>query len=81
MGRLEEAETALNQALALEPENATALANKVVLDTIAGRGDSAAETRRKLEGVDRGSELVVGLEKGREAFRGAMGKYSPKMEP
>lgn len=79
MGRLEEAETALNQALTMDPENATALANKVVLDTIAGR--DASDTRKKLAGIDRENELVVGLEKGREAFRGAMGKYSPKMEP
>lgn len=79
MGRLEEAETALNQALAMEPENATALANKVVLDTIAGR--DASETRKKLESVEKGNELVDGLERGREAFRTAMGKYNPKMEP
>lgn len=79
MGRLEEAETALNQALEREPENATALANKVVLDTIAGR--DASEARKKLESVDKENELVKGLEKGRDGFRGAMGKYSPKMEP
>ena len=37
MGRIEEAETALEQALALEPENSIAIANKFVLDTIAGK--------------------------------------------
>lgn len=79
MGRLEEAETALNQALTVEPENATALANKVVLDTIVGQ--HASETRKKLGGLEKENELVTGLEKGREAFRSAMGKYSPKMEP
>lgn len=79
MGRLEEASAALDQALTLEPQNATALANKVVLETIAGR--DASELRKKLEGVDKGGKFLVGLERGREAFRGAMGKYSPKMEP
>jgi len=79
MGRTEEAETALDQALELEPENETALANKFVLDTVAGR--DATEARRKLEGVSEEHELLVDLQGKREAFRGAMGKYSPKMEP
>ena len=79
MGRLEEAETALSQALSMEPENSTALANKVVLETILGR--DAGEARRKLEGVDRGHEMVGELEARREGFRGALGKYAPKFEP
>lgn len=79
MGRLEEADTALDQALAVEPENASALANKVVLDTIAGR--DASEGRKKLEGIDSNHEMVQDLKAKREAFSQAMGKYSPKMEP
>lgn len=76
MGRVEEAETALNQALEKEPENATALANKFVLDTVAGK--DASGSRSKLE---KGHEVLVELEAKREAFRQAMGKYSPKFEP
>lgn len=41
LGRLEEAESALDQALQKDPENADALANLLVLNVIAGR--SAAE--------------------------------------
>ncbi len=81
MGRLEEAETALNQALTMDPENTTAIANKVVLDTIAGKDTVAAETRSKLEGLDKRHEMLEDFAAKREAFGVAMGKYSPKFEP
>lgn len=79
MGRLEEAETALEQALALEPENSTAIANKFVLDTISGK--DASEARAKLQSVDKGSEILADLAAKREAFQAAMAKYNPKFEP
>lgn len=82
MGRVEEAEAALNQALALEPENTVALANKLVLDTIAGRDVSG--TRGKLEALGsagEGWDVMGDLEAKREGFKVAMGKYSPKFEP
>jgi len=79
MGRLEEAETALNQALTLEPDNATALANKIVLDTIAGR--EAADARAKLEAVDAQHEMLEDLTAKRDAFKSALEKYSPRFEP
>jgi len=79
MGRTEEAETALLQALEKEPENSTALANKFVLDTIAGR--DAGESRKKLESVDKGHEVLADLAAKRDAFRAAMGKYNPKFQP
>ena len=79
MGRMEEAETALNQALVLEPENSTALANRLVLDTILGR--ESGESRQKLAAVDAQHEMLEDFEAKREAFRAAMGKYTPKFEP
>lgn len=79
MGRLEEAEVALNQALSLEPNNSSAIANKLVLDTISGR--DASETRQKLESVDKQHELLVELAAKREAFKAATAKYNPKLEP
>ena len=78
MGRIEEAETALDQALKLEPENPAALANKIVLDTIQGK--DVEEGRRKLEGIDRQNEMLEDLKAKREAFGVAMGKYQPKLE-
>lgn len=40
LGRLEEAEAALEQAFSKDPENAEVLANKVVLNTISGKDSS-----------------------------------------
>lgn len=37
LGRLEEAEAALQQALAKDPESSEALANSIVLNVIAGK--------------------------------------------
>ncbi|KAM3418702.1 Coatomer subunit epsilon [Cercospora zeina] len=79
MGRTEEAEVALDQALTLEPENSAAIANKLVLDTIAGKDTS--ELSAKLKGVDKEHELLAELAAKREAFEAAMAKYNPKFEP
>ncbi|OQO06618.1 hypothetical protein B0A48_08404 [Cryoendolithus antarcticus] len=68
--RFEEAESALDQALALEPENETALTDKYVLDTITGKEAT----------VPKGTELLEDLDAKREAFQQAMSKYSPKFE-
>lgn len=76
MGRIEEAEAALTQALTLEPENPAAIANKIVLDTIAGK--DIAEQHAKLQSIDKNNELLVDLAAKREAFKSAMSKYSPK---
>jgi coatomer subunit epsilon len=79
MGRVEEAETALNQALTMEPTNSAGLANKLVLDTILGR--DSAESLKKLESVDKEHEMLEDIAAKREAFQQAVAKYSPKFEP
>ncbi|TKA36139.1 hypothetical protein B0A54_13078 [Friedmanniomyces endolithicus] len=79
LGRVEEAETALNAALEMEPENATALANKMVLDAVMGR--DMAEARFKLERVEKEHEILDDMRAKRDAFQAAMAKYSPKFEP
>ncbi|KAF7195479.1 Coatomer subunit epsilon [Pseudocercospora fuligena] len=79
MGRVEEAETALNQALELEPGNSAAVANKLVLDTILGRDTSDLSTR--LATVEKDHEMIGDLAAKREAFQAAMAKYNPKFEP
>ncbi|KAK0317416.1 hypothetical protein LTR82_011454 [Friedmanniomyces endolithicus] len=75
LGRVEEAETALNAALEMEPENTTALANKMVLDAVIGR--DMMEARSKLERVDKEHEILADMVAKREAFQAAMAKYSP----
>lgn len=79
MGRLEEAEAALDQALTLEPNNTQAIANKLVLDTIAGK--ETTEGQSKLQGLDNDHELLADLAAKQEAFKAAMAKYAPKFEP
>ena len=79
MGHLEEAETALNQALELDPDNSTAIANKLVLDCIAGR--DTTETTSRLEKVDKEHQVLADLAAKREAFQAAMAKYNPKFDP
>ncbi|KAF1825943.1 uncharacterized protein K489DRAFT_312855 [Dissoconium aciculare CBS 342.82] len=76
LGRTEEAQTALDQALALEPENTAALANKIVLETIVGR--DTQELVQTLQKADQEHELLVDLAAKREAFQAALAKYSPK---
>jgi len=49
LGRVEEAEAALNQVLAKDPKNADAIANSLVLNVIAGK--DASELRRYRESV------------------------------
>lgn len=73
MGRVEEAEVALDQALKLEGGDQSAVANKVVLETIAGR-----DGKEWLGKLDKEHEMVVDLAAKREAFQAAMGKYNPK---
>lgn len=76
MGRVEEAEVAFGEALKIEEGGEgreMAVANKVVLERISGR--DGGEWIGKL---GKGHEMVGDLEGRREAFRAAMGKYSPK---
>lgn len=63
----------------MEPENADAIANSIVLNTLLGREEEAAKEKGKLEGGEHA--FVVELEKKREAFAEACAKYSPKFEP
>ena len=79
MGRTEEAETALNQALTMEPDHSSAIANKLVLDIVSGK--DASESRSKLQSVDKQHQLLADLDAKREAFQAAMAKYNPKFEP
>ncbi|CZT24810.1 related to coatomer epsilon subunit [Ramularia collo-cygni] len=73
MGRVEEAEVALDEALKLGEGDESVLANKAVLETIAGR--DGGEWIGKLSEE---SEMVQDLKAKREAFQLAMGKYTPK---
>lgn len=79
LGRLQEAEAALQQAIEAESENTDALANLLVLNTILGREKEAQDAKEKLQ--SKGHALMDDLAAKREAFEAACAKYNPKFEP
>ncbi|KAL9062381.1 MAG: hypothetical protein Q9157_008970 [Trypethelium eluteriae] len=91
LGRLPEAEAALQQALeniaANEAdskrgaEDAEVLANAVVLNTILGKSKEAQDSREKLEKLNAEHVLLKELNGKREAFEAARAKYAPQFEP
>lgn len=79
LGRLPEAEAALNQALQNEPKDIEAVANAVVLATIMGK---AAEQQQYLEELQKRKSdhaLLTDLEEKSSLFDQAAGKYSAKV--
>ncbi|KAI9665057.1 MAG: hypothetical protein M1821_006505 [Bathelium mastoideum] len=88
LGRLPEADAALRQALdsvaANEAdsrrgaEDAEALANAVVLNTILGKTKEAQQVRQRLEKVDGEHVMLRDLRSKSEAFEAARAKYSPQ---
>ncbi|PNS16659.1 hypothetical protein CAC42_4623 [Sphaceloma murrayae] len=81
LGRLPEAETALQQAVGLDGEHADALANLAVLNTILGKDEEAQTAVKKLGSVDKAHPMLEEVNKRREAFEAAAAKYTPKFEP
>ncbi|KAI5847813.1 coatomer epsilon subunit-domain-containing protein [Morchella snyderi] len=79
LGRLEEAEVALQQALDKKADDADALANMLVLATIAGK--DVDEWRAKLEATEAAEAhpFLRELREKEELFERAAGKYSAKV--
>ncbi|TGO29167.1 hypothetical protein BPAE_0018g00550 [Botrytis paeoniae] len=77
LGRLEEAEAALEQAFSKDPENAEALANKVVLNTISGKDSS--DLLSSLGSTSPEHAFLKDLEEKSSLFDKAATKYSPKV--
>lgn len=80
LGRLPEAEAALDQALSNSPEDADILANVLVMNTILGRDAEANDAKAKLESLQTEHVLVKDLKAKRELFEAARAKYTPKFE-
>ncbi|KAK5071947.1 hypothetical protein LTS08_000956 [Lithohypha guttulata] len=81
LGRVEEAEAALNQALESDNADIQAVANMLVLQYIMGRGnqDRANELRATLESRDSEHQLLSDLKEKEALFYTAAAKYSPKV--
>jgi len=77
LGRLEEAEAALQQALAKDPESAEAIANSIVLNVIAGK--DATELISSLETTSPQHPFLTDLQEKSELFDKAATKYSAKV--
>jgi len=79
LGRLPEAEAALQQAVKHDPTDVEAIANTVVLDMVMGKQKDAEGSRKKLEDVAPEHLLVVDLREKSELFDQAAMKYSAKV--
>ncbi|KAJ9665339.1 hypothetical protein H2201_004631 [Coniosporium apollinis] len=79
LGRLAEAEAALQQARDLDGGNADVLANTIVLNTILG--NDTTEFRSQLESVALKHQMLEDIAAKKQAFDAACAKYNPKFEP
>ncbi|KAL5119573.1 hypothetical protein ACEQ8H_002419 [Pleosporales sp. CAS-2024a] len=80
LGRLPEAEAALQQAIAIEPESADTIANLIVLNTLLGKGAEVEELKSRLEKADKSHSALADWKKKKDEFARAAGKYAPKFE-
>ncbi|KAK0668967.1 coatomer epsilon subunit-domain-containing protein [Cercophora samala] len=76
LGRTEEAQAALDQALKKDPKFAEAIANLLVLNVIAGK--DGVEQKSLLEATDAQHPLLVDLAEKSDLFDKAASKYSAK---
>ncbi|KAL9599584.1 MAG: hypothetical protein Q9219_003740 [cf. Caloplaca sp. 3 TL-2023] len=79
LGRLPEAEAALNQALQNEPKDTEAIANSIVLATIMGKTAEEQQYLEELKASQPGHALLADLEEKRRLFDQAAGKYAAKV--
>ncbi|KAH7132345.1 coatomer subunit epsilon [Dendryphion nanum] len=80
LGRLPEAEAALDQAVKIDANSADTIANLVVLNTLLGKKEEAAALKKKLAEVDGKHSAVVDWREKKEEFERARAKYTPKFE-
>ncbi|KAL7954840.1 coatomer subunit epsilon [Trichoderma compactum] len=76
LGRLEEAQSALEQAIQKDPTNADGIANHLVLNSISG--NSTEELLESLKKANPSHQLLLDLEEKSSLFDKAAEKYSAK---
>ena len=79
LGRLPEAQAALEQALQRDSDDVPALANSMVLNVVSGKTKEAADLQKQLEAKDAQHPLLLELEEKGKAFDEASKKYSAKV--
>ena len=77
LGRLPEAEAALQQAVQKDPKDVEAIANTIVLNIIAGK--DVSEAKSTLEGVQPEHPFLVDLREKSQSFDQAALKYAAKV--
>lgn len=80
LGRLPEAEAALQQALSIDGSSPDTIANLIVLNTLLGKKAEADQLKTQLKGVDAKHRAVLDWEEKKEEFKKASAKYTPKFE-
>jgi coatomer protein complex subunit epsilon len=80
LGRLPEAEAALEQAMALHDNNADTIANSIVLHILLGKREEAQKLKGQLESVDAQHRVLVDWKEKKGEFAKAASKYTPKFE-
>jgi coatomer subunit epsilon len=81
LGRLPEAEAAMQQAVELSPDHPEVLANTIVLNTVLGKPAEAKEAKAKLEKAQPSHQALSDWAQKKSEFDAACGKYTPKFEP
>ncbi|KAF2269865.1 hypothetical protein CC78DRAFT_529034 [Lojkania enalia] len=81
LGRLPEAEAALQQAISIDSNYADTVANLIVLNILLGKKDEVAKLKEQLQGVDKEHRALMDWSEKKEEFDRAKAKYTPKFEP
>lgn len=80
LGRLPEAEAALQQAIAIDPNSADTIANLIVLNTLLGRKDETTQLKDQLKSAYGEHRALKDWTEKKEEFAKAAAKYTPKFE-
>ncbi|KAJ4404652.1 hypothetical protein N0V91_005802 [Didymella pomorum] len=80
LGRLPEAEAALQQAIEIDPKSADTIANLIVLNTLLGKTEETAQLKQQLQSVDAQHRAVQDWAEKKTDFQKAAAKYTPKFE-
>jgi coatomer protein complex subunit epsilon len=80
LGRLPEAEAALQQAIEIDPKSADTIANLIVLNTLLGKKEETAQLKQQLESTNSEHRAVKDWAEKKSDFQKAAAKYTPKFE-
>lgn len=80
MGRLPEAEAALQQAIEIDPKSADTIANLVVLNTLLGKTAETQQLKEQLQAADKDHRALSDWAEKKTQFEQAAAKYTPKFE-